>query len=63
MEKKIKSLDVNGKIELTVFRGNKLKNFLLRFAWYILENYKLEKIDNPTDLQKSIFESWLNTNW
>ncbi|MCI0707544.1 MAG: PDZ domain-containing protein [Ignavibacteriae bacterium] len=51
------------KITLTVFRDNRLREFTVTLKNRPVPNYKVEKVKEPTDLQKSIYESWLSTEW
>jgi predicted metalloprotease with PDZ domain len=63
MEKRIKELKTGDKVTLNVFRDDKIREFTLTMQEKKLMNYSLEKVPSPTPLQKSIYESWLNTNW
>jgi hypothetical protein len=48
---------------LILFRGNKLVNAILRLEEHSTETYRIEKTENPTELQKDIYEKWLETNF
>jgi predicted metalloprotease with PDZ domain len=51
------------KVTLTVFRRDRLRTFELALRLQDVPSYKVEKVSQPTPLQKSIFESWLKTTW
>ena len=63
MEKKIRSLKAGDKAEFFVFRSNKLMKFPIILAEQNDESYSIEKIENPTGLQKAIYEKWTNAKW
>jgi predicted metalloprotease with PDZ domain len=50
------------KVKLTVFRRGRLREFEITLRLQDVPSYKVSKVDQPTPLQKSIFESWLKTN-
>ena len=61
--KKIEKSQLGDKITLSIFRDNKLKEIELVLKEAKLPNYKIEKIENPSELQKNIYENWLGVNW
>lgn len=63
MEKRVKALNEGESVNLTVFRNDKLKEFKISLANKKMANYYIEKIKNPTALQKSIYEKWLEAKW
>jgi len=63
LEKKIKSMKTGDRIEFSVFRKDKLLNVLMIFEERSIVTYKLRKSDNPTELQKAIFEKWVESKW
>lgn len=63
MEKRIKDLKSGDKITLTVFRADKLKEFTLELKDKKMANYYLLKTAKPSELQKEIYENWLETKW
>jgi len=62
-EKRIKELQTGDKITITVFRNNKLSEAKLSLEEIKLTNYKIERTDAPSSLQKKIYEKWLETKW
>ena len=50
-------------LRLTIFRNDKLREFTLRAEAPNIPEYKVTKVDTPTELQKQIFESWLGSPW
>ena len=63
MDKRIKALKSGETLKLTVFRNDEIKNCILTLEEKKLVSYSLEKVNNPTDLQKSIYEGWLWIKW
>src|SRR4030095_713155 len=63
IEKKLNAMKAGDKISLILFRGNKLVNAILRLEEHSTETYRIEKTENPTELQKDIYEKWLETNF
>ena len=51
------------KIQLTLFRDEQLREFEVILRSATVPEYSLRRIDNPTDLQKEIYASWLGTPW
>jgi predicted metalloprotease with PDZ domain len=63
IDKRIKELKIGDKVTFTVFRNNKLSEATLSLEEIKLSNYKLSKTEFPSDMQKKIYESWLETKW
>ena len=59
VEKKLNELKAGEKVEITVFKQNKLKKVILKLEDRKITKYHLQKITEQSDLQKSVFESWL----
>ncbi|HWP82941.1 MAG TPA: PDZ domain-containing protein [Bacteroidota bacterium] len=51
------------KIRVSVFRADRLREFEVTLQEEKVPYYSVQRVKNPTDLQKSIFESWLKTKW
>jgi predicted metalloprotease with PDZ domain len=51
------------KVKLTVFRGDRLRDFEIALRLQDVPPYKVIRVEQPTPLQKLIFESWLKTHW
>ncbi len=51
------------KVRLTVFRRDRLREFEIALRLQDVPPYWVSKVEQPTPLQKSIFESWLKTTW
>lgn len=51
------------KVKLTVFRRDRLREFEITLRLQDVPSYRVTKVEQPTPLQKSIFESWLKTTW
>jgi predicted metalloprotease with PDZ domain len=51
------------KVKLIVFRRDRLREFEITLRLQDVPSYKVTKVEQPTPLQKSIFESWLKTTW
>lgn len=63
LEKKIKSMKTGDRIGFAVFRRNKFINVPLIFEERSTFSYKLSKSENPSELQKAIFEKWIEKSW
>ncbi len=63
IEMRIKVLKTGDKITFSIFRNNKLSDYTLSLEEIKLSNYQLSKTELPNDLQKIIYESWLETKW
>jgi predicted metalloprotease with PDZ domain len=63
VEKKLNELKAGEKVEITVFKQNKLKKVTLKLEDKKITKYHLQKITESSKLQKSIFESWLGIKW
>jgi predicted metalloprotease with PDZ domain len=51
------------KVKLTVFRRDRLREFDITLALQRVPSYKVTRVEQPTPLQKAIFESWLKITW
>jgi predicted metalloprotease with PDZ domain len=61
--KNIEKAKLGDKIKLSIFRDNKLKEIEMVLKEVKLPNYKIIKVENPSELQKNIYENWLGVNW
>jgi len=50
-------------VTFTIFRNDKLRTIPVVLGKAPRTDYKTAKVNNPTPLQKAIFESWLSTTW
>lgn len=50
-------------VKLSVFREDNLREVQVTLALPEVPPYSVVKVDQPTPLQKSIYESWLGTTW
>lgn len=60
---RISLMKAGDKVKLTVFRNDKLREFEVTLRNQEIPGYKVVKVSNPTDLQKSIYEDLLKTSW
>jgi len=51
------------KVRLTLFRRDRLREFDITLRLQDVPPYWVSRVEQPTPLQKSIFESWLKTTW
>lgn len=63
LQNRIGEMEEGEKITLTVFRNDKLREFVIPLRFEEPHAYVVAKTASPTQLQKSIFESWLQTTW
>ncbi|MGA7922794.1 MAG: PDZ domain-containing protein, partial [Thermoplasmata archaeon] len=50
-------------VEFTVFRRGWLEKVPVQLGPAVPENYQIVPLEDPTDLGRTIFESWLETKW
>lgn len=50
-------------VQLTVFRGDRLREFTVTIGLSPVPSYKITKVSTPTELQKQIYQDWLRTSW
>ncbi|MFI5251870.1 MAG: M61 family metallopeptidase [Bacteroidota bacterium] len=50
-------------VQLTAFQNDQLRTFTIKLGTAPKSNYVVTQTKSPTDLQKSIYESWLGTKW
>lgn len=51
------------KLKVSVFRAERLREMEITLQTELVPTYLVQRTKNPTDLQKSIYESWLRTTW
>jgi predicted metalloprotease with PDZ domain len=51
------------KVKLTVFRRDRMRDFEITLRLQDVPSYKVTKVEQPTPLQKTIFETWLKASW
>ncbi len=59
----IGEMKIGDTVKITVMRNDRLREFNVTLGANPVSNYTVRKTDNPSELQKSIFESWLATSW
>lgn len=50
-------------VVITAFRNDRLREFNIRLEASPVPEYSVEKVGEPTDLQKKIYEGWLRAAW
>jgi predicted metalloprotease with PDZ domain len=63
MPKRLSETAVGDSVRMTVFRNDRLREFRLAVAVSPVPAYQAAKVERPTALQRSIYESWLGTTW
>jgi predicted metalloprotease with PDZ domain len=63
LQDRIAELKPGETVKLTVFREDNLREFAVTLRLPDVPSYNVVKVDQPTPLQKSIYESWLKTTW
>lgn len=63
MKDKINTIKEGDILNLNIFRSDRLMEFTLSFKIQKEPEYKIRKVENPTELQKKIYESWLGAQW
>jgi len=62
LQDRIGEMKAGDKVKLTVIRRDRLREVEITLRLQEVPSYKVTKVENPTPLQKSIYESWLKTN-
>jgi len=60
---KMNDLNEGDIARLSVMKNNKMKEIDVTVKNIPSIDYIVEKVENPTELQKTIYESWLNRKW
>ncbi|MDH3251967.1 MAG: PDZ domain-containing protein [Ignavibacteria bacterium] len=63
LERRLTDFSYGDTVTLTVFRNNRIRDFGVTVSRQQNASYTVSRIEEPTPLQRSIFESWLNTHW
>jgi predicted metalloprotease with PDZ domain len=63
LEQRVGSYNAGDTVRLTVFRGDKLREFQLQVRQLRNSLYAVAQVDSPTEVQKRIFESWTGLPW
>ncbi len=60
---RMKDLKEGDNVRISFIKNGSEKNVSLSVKNIPIIDYRIEKVDNPTELQKTIYESWLNRKW
>ncbi len=60
---RIGELQPGDKITLTIFQNDQIRTVQLVLGKAPKTNYKVTQVGTPTDLQRAVFEGWLETKW
>ncbi len=60
---RIAAFKAGDKVSVTVFRDDHLRTISVTLKTSPLQSYKVVRLEQPTDLQKRIYESWLGSAW
>lgn len=60
---RIADLTVGDSVTITVFRGDRLRDFKVMVQAQPVPSYQVTQVETPTSLQRSIYEGWLGTKW
>jgi len=63
LQQRIPEMKAGERVKLAVFRDDRLREFEVTLKNQSVPAYRIQKVKDPTSLQKSIFESWLKTTW
>ena len=63
LDKRVERLEPGDRVKLTFLRRDMLRMIEVTLAARGDFSYKLERVDEPTELQKQIYESWLSEPW
>jgi predicted metalloprotease with PDZ domain len=59
----VEDLEPGDAVELTYFHHDRLRTGVLTIAQSPYGDYTLERIDEPTEMQRAVFESWSKQPW
>jgi predicted metalloprotease with PDZ domain len=59
---RIAEMKAGDKVRLTVFRDDMLREFEVTLRNPEVPNYLVTNVDNPTELQKTLYDDWLRTS-
>ncbi len=60
---RISEMKAGDTVKLTVLRDDRLREFTVTLRNQEISGYQVTKVTEPTELQKKIYEDWLNTGW
>jgi predicted metalloprotease with PDZ domain len=63
LTERISQLSDGDEVTLTVFRNDRLREYKVKVARAPVPAYRIVKISRTTDLQKSIYQGWLGSNF
>lgn len=63
LQARVSEMSEGGRVTITVFRDDMHREFQVTVRKPPVPSYKILKVKDPTDLQKSIYESWLRISW
>lgn len=63
LQARIAELKAGEKVKLSIFRNDRLRELEVTLRLQTVPPYKISKVEKPTELQKSIYESWVNAGW
>jgi predicted metalloprotease with PDZ domain len=63
LSSRISDMREGDEVKLTIMREDKLREFTITLKEIKSAKYKVEKIKEPDNLQKRIFNGWLNVAW
>ncbi|MBW7888452.1 MAG: M61 family metallopeptidase [Bacteroidetes bacterium] len=60
---RISSYKSGDTLQVVLFRNDKIKEISLTLFEFGVSEYGIKKAEHPSELQKTIYESWLQTKW
>lgn len=60
---RIAEMETGEKVRLTIIRNDRLREFDVTLETDPVSSYTVTRIEEPTSLQKEIYESWLGAKW
>lgn len=60
---RLSDFNIDDSIRLTVFRAEQLREFQVKLQAEEIPEFTVKHRDNPTELQKKIYEDWLGAVW
>ena len=63
LPRRISELSIGDTLRLTLFRDERLRQIRVTIGQQAVPPYHSMKVEHPTELQRTIYESWLATSW
>ena len=63
LDDRLESIEQGESVRLTLLRRDVLRTIDVPVVWRDDTDLSLERVDDPTDVQRRVYESWLDEKW